>query len=293
MSSPIDSYRAKYLNIMHKYTGRNIIAYYSAFINRPSSNGIAIDEIDKMAFMQVVNGMDRSLGLDLILHTPGGSVAVTESLVSYLKSLFGNNIRVIVPQSAFSAGTMIALASKEIIMGRQSNLGPIDPQFGSASCAGIVEEFELAREDVLKNPSLVDFWGKIISKYPPAFIGDCRKTIKWAEEMVTNWLVENMLSDREDPLKDAKVIVNELSSHSSTYSHSRHIHINELLKLGVNVTPLEGLDNNSIDGCKDFQDCVLSVHHCFIFTLINTMTTKIIENNLGHKFTVSLPKPIN
>ena len=70
---------------------------------------------------------NRKNGLDLILHTPGGDIAATESLVYYLKQIFGRNIRVFVPQMAMSAGTMIALASKEIIMGKESSLGPIDP----------------------------------------------------------------------------------------------------------------------------------------------------------------------
>ena len=42
--------------------------------------------------------------------------------------MFGTDIRAIVPQLALSAGTMVALACKEIIMGKHSSLGPIDPQ---------------------------------------------------------------------------------------------------------------------------------------------------------------------
>jgi ClpP class serine protease len=76
--------------------------------------------------------MDRSKGLDLILHTPGGDMAATESLVDYLRQMFGKDIRAIVPQIAMSGGTMIALAWKEILMGKHSNLGPIDPQFSGA-----------------------------------------------------------------------------------------------------------------------------------------------------------------
>lgn len=55
-------------------------------------------------------------GLDLILHTHGGQIAATESIVHYLRSIFGNNIRAFIPQLAMSAGTMIALSCKEIIM---------------------------------------------------------------------------------------------------------------------------------------------------------------------------------
>ena len=115
--NPMDAMRRKYLGTMHKYTGRNIIAYYSAFVQKPRIDGTGIDDNDKNAFMQAVCGLDRSKGLDLILHTPGGQIAAAESLVSYLKALFGKDIRVFVPQIAMSAGTMIALSSKEIIMG--------------------------------------------------------------------------------------------------------------------------------------------------------------------------------
>ena len=59
-------------------------------------------------FMNALKGMDCSKGLDLILHTPGGSPAAAEAIVSYLRSKFHNDIRVIVPQISMSAGTMIA-----------------------------------------------------------------------------------------------------------------------------------------------------------------------------------------
>jgi ClpP class serine protease len=80
--------------------------------------------------MNFIHGLDRTKGLDLILHTPGGDVAATESIIEYLRQMFGNNVRAIVPQMAMSAGTMIACSCKSIVMGKQSNIGPIDPQLG-------------------------------------------------------------------------------------------------------------------------------------------------------------------
>ena len=64
--------------------------------------------------MTVIHELDRSLGLDLLLDTPGGETAATESLVDYLRSMFGSNMRAIVPQLAMSGGTMIACACNEI-----------------------------------------------------------------------------------------------------------------------------------------------------------------------------------
>ena len=77
--------------------------------------------------MTCIHGMDCSKGLDLVLHTPGDSPAAAEAIVNNLRAKFGKDIRVIVPQLAMSAGTMIACSAKQIIMGKQSSLGPIDP----------------------------------------------------------------------------------------------------------------------------------------------------------------------
>lgn len=202
--NPLDAIRRKYLALMHEYTGRNVIAYYSSFIQRPGlENGIINDE-DKNAFMQCVHKLDKKIGLDLILHTPGGDIAATESLVTYLKKIFGNDIRVFIPQIAMSAGTMISLSAKEIVMGKQSNLGPIDPQYGGLSCAGVIEEFEQAVKEITANPAAAAVWQPIIGKYHPTFLGDCSKAIKWSTQIVSRWLQENMLKDYPDKERDER-----------------------------------------------------------------------------------------
>src|SRR5258708_540822 len=130
-----DVVRRKYLAKLHDQTARNVILYYSGWLQKGAVQGIPttefyVNDTDKNAFMATVHRLDKTKGLDLILHTPGGSMAATESLVQYLRAIFGHDIRAIVPQIALSAGTMIALSCREIIMGRHSSLGPIDPQIG-------------------------------------------------------------------------------------------------------------------------------------------------------------------
>ena len=285
--NPLDEMRRKYLKIMHEYTGRNIIAYYSGFIQKPRIEGCGIDDNDKNAFMQAVCGLDRTKGLDLILHTPGGQLAAAESLVCYLKALFGKDIRTFVPQMAMSAGTMMALSTSEIIMGKQSNLGPIDPQFGGMSCAGIIEEFNEACAAVATNPNLASVWGPIISKYHPTFIGDCKKAIDWSDITVKKWLTENMFSEYDDKEDKASKVVETLSSHNATFSHSRHIHADELWALGVKVKTLEGLDNRQIEGCKDLQDCVLTIHHSYMHTFASSNAIKIVESHSGNTMIIN------
>ena len=96
------------------------------------------------AFMAAVHLLKRDKGLDLILHTPGGDIAATEALVKYLWTMFDKDVRVIVPQLAMSAGTMIACSAKQIVMGKQSSLGPIDPQIFGMPAQAILEEFQMA-----------------------------------------------------------------------------------------------------------------------------------------------------
>ncbi|RUT96117.1 hypothetical protein EOD23_31180, partial [Mesorhizobium sp. USDA-HM6] len=65
---------------------------------------------------------------DLFIQTPGGNVDATEKLIGILRQRL-KSWRVIVPSWAKSAGTVIALSANDIVLGINSELGPIDPQW--------------------------------------------------------------------------------------------------------------------------------------------------------------------
>lgn len=274
--SPHDVVRRKYLRQLYERTKRNVIVYYSGWLQHGNSLALIVNDEDKNGFMTTVNNLDRSKGLDLILHTPGGDTAATESLVHYLRAMFDNDIRAIVPQLALSAGTMIACASKEILMGKQSSLGPVDPQLGGIAAHGAIEEFQRAHAELKADASKIAVWQPIIANYRPTFIGECEKAVKWSEQLITEWLKTNMF--RNDPERETKVraIVNELTDHALTLSHARHLSFDKCRKLGIKVRPLEEDD--------ELQDAVLSVHHACMLTLSQTGAGKLIENHDGTAF---------
>ncbi|WP_052125148.1 SDH family Clp fold serine proteinase [Vibrio sinaloensis] len=275
-NSPVDVIRKKYLTELGDYTNRNIIAYYSGFLQKTAPDAQAMGSInddDKNGFMNVIHGMDTSKGLDLIIHTPGGDIAAVESIVNYLHSKFGNDIRAIVPQMAMSAGTMLSCACKEIVMGKQSNLGPFDPQFGGIPAHGVLEEFEKAKREVLQNPAAAQFWQLVLHKYHPTFVGECEKAISWASIIVKQWLMNVMFSGDPDAETKADSVVSALNNHEDTFAHARHIHLAQIRELGLVVSELEDDQN--------FQDLVLTVHHSYMHTLGGTTVMKAIENNTG------------
>lgn len=271
--SPFDVVRRKYLAELHRHTGRNIIVYYSGWLQKAGLPGLEITDNDKNGFMAAIDGLNRADGLDLLLHTPGGETAATESLVDYLRAMFGTDIRAIVPQLAMSAGTMIACSAREIVMGKQSSLGPIDPQVAGVPAHGIIEEFDRAMKEVQEAPLMAHIWQPIIAKYSPTLVGECQKAIQWSNDMVKAWLVSGMFEDEPSPDQRAEAVLNELGSHALTLSHARHISMEKAVSLGLKVKPLE--DDSKL------QDAVLTVHHACMHTLASTPAVKIIENHAG------------
>jgi len=276
-----DKVRKKYLEIYESIAGRPAIAYYSGFLSKVEKDGryhaqCMINDLDMNGFMAVSYGLDRDKGLDLFLHTPGGGIEAARGIVEYLYKMFGRNLRAIVPQLAMSAGTMIACATKEILMGKHSCLGPTDPQIRGYAAMGILSEVDRAIDEIKKDPARQILWQQIFSKYPPAFISDCERSVEGARVMVKDWLSENMLLDCNG---DAEKVVSELMNYIGTSEHSQHFLIDKCISIGLKVKALEADQN--------YQEAVLSVHHSFMASFEDTDALKIIDNSRGGTWSVS------
>lgn len=275
-AQPLDTVRRRYLKKLAKKRQRNVIAYYSGWLQKPSSGSYlaSITDDDKNGFMAVIHGLDRGKGLDLILHTPGGDMAATESLIDYLHTMFKGDIVAMVPQMAMSAGTMIACACREIVMGKQSSIGPIDPQLNGIPAYGVIKEFADAVDEIKRDPHSIAVWQMIIGKYHPSFLGECRKAIDLAKEIVQTRLESVMFKDEPDAADKAARVVMALNEHEQTKIHARHIDLEKAASFGLKISRLEN-DNG-------LQDAVLTVHHCYMHTFSNSQAIKIIENDQGN-----------
>lgn len=272
----LDDIRFDYLTKLSQYRNRNVITYYSGWMYHQNENTSIIDK-DINAFMEVVHKLDRGKGLDLILHTPGGEISATEHIINYLHSCF-TDIKVIIPQMAMSAGSIISVSCNEIIMGKQSCLGPFDPQLGGVACQSVLKEFENAKEDIKKHPEALGLWQVVLSKYPPTFLYSCAQAVALTNELADK-LIQKIMKD-QTKLETIKKAFND---NSESKVHSRHLSIAKLQKLGLNVTPLEE--------DQTLQDYVLSLHHCYIILLENTLACKCLENNVGGNYIQRINPP--
>lgn len=277
-----DRIRHQYLKKLYEVTKRDTIIYFSSYnVARPfpvQAGALSVTQDDIQGFMASLHEL-KGENLDLVLHSPGGSLEGAEQIVQYLRSKY-KHIRAIIPQNAMSAATMIACACDEIVMGKHSAIGPIDPQMGFPMANGghmmmpahtILEDFNAAKADVGINPNLANLWAPKLINLPVGFLNLCQQTIALSKAKVEEWLGRYMFQGYE-PDK-AKTIADWLGDFNEHRTHGRPIGYDLAVSKGLKVTRLEDK--------QELQDSVLSVFHATMVTFQTTSCLKIIENHYG------------
>ncbi len=268
--------------------GKNVIFYYSGFLQKPTAQPVVqqITHEDINGLMAVIHGMDCSKGLTLLLHTPGGVTVAAETIVSYLRSKF-TEIEVIVPALAMSAGTMISLAADKIVLGKPSQLGPIDPQMPIfnriVSSIAILDQFERAKSEIKADKDMAHVWAPILQSLGPALLQECENAIKYSEDRVADWLSKYMFKDHENPVEISERVTTFFSrgdEGNKNNNHGRRIDINEAIAIGLNIEALEG--------SQILQEAVLTSYHLLTLMIEKSNSVKIIVSNDNKYFTKNI-----
>lgn len=267
-----DVVRRKYLSILSNILQKPVIIYAANF-KRPNSS-ISLDDVH--AFMSMCSGIERE-NVVLVIHTPGGAINAIEAVVKYLHTQF-MSMDVIVPMYAFSAGTMWCCACEKIYMGKNSFLGPIDPQipflradgqFTSTPAQSIIDEFETAKIAAKKDPRHMAAYAPILQQYAPSLVTICKNAVERSKILVREWLVQY----HHLKPQTASSIANWLGQHNKHKDHGRPLSIADLNDKKMNILPLE--ENQQL------QDAALSLYHAIYYSLEITNASKIIENSVG------------
>lgn len=238
----IDNARREAIQALVKVTGRSLVLYATAFHYQPKAGSplgsmMSIQLADVSGFREITNDLPGG-GLDLVLHTPGGSADAAAGIVRLLRSKF-SDIRVIVPLAAKSAGTMLAMSGARISMLPGAELGPIDPQvlIGSrfVPAKAIVNQFERAASDIMKEPKRIPAWMPLLSPLGPSMLEECEKALSLAKGLVKDWLRTGMFLGHADAEEKAARVADFLADYEQHRSHARPIHVEDLKPLGVRI----------------------------------------------------------
>lgn len=285
-----DIIRRRYLKELHEYTGRDTIVYATAFTSKKLPDIpnflISITSEDIQGFMSALHGLNGE-SLDLVLHSPGGSLEAAEQIVGYLRGKY-KHIRAIVPQNAMSAATMIACACDTILMGKHSAIGPIDPQITfptrsghfTAPAQAILDEFERARSEIIANPAVAPLWVSKMRDYPPGLLNMCQSTIALSIEKVAEWLAKYMFAGETNADEKALAIAHWLGDANVHKTHGRPISIDKAKSKGMRVDELET--------DQVLQEKVMAVFHATLATLEVTQCMKFVENHNGKGWFVNV-----
>jgi hypothetical protein len=222
-------------------TGRRLIAYVAGPMT-------SISAVDIPPFVDILDDVEQGSDLDLLLHTPGGDVDQAERIVLLCrKRVGGGSFRVVVPDSAKSAGTLIAIAADTIVMGEPSELGPIDPQVTITTARGEpmvrpAQSFLDGLESIVAGAGdeLSAAYFPLLDKLDPALIDFCRKALKRSEQFAEKFLTKHMLSD--DPAK-AKEVAQALNNVEEHLSHGAVIDADRALEMGLKIELLAHNDD--------------------------------------------------
>lgn len=271
-----------------KRGGRNVLVYASAFLQKPHVAPILlqISHDDINGFMATMFGMEWEKGLTLVLHTPGGVTNATETIVEYLHQKF-SDIEVIIPTYAMSAGTMISLAANRLVMGRQSQLGPIDPQMPgvgrSISARAVVDQFERAKKEISEDRGVAAVWAPALQTLGPALLTEARNALEYGETMVERWLLRRQFAKDSDRVKKAKDAAEYFNRSENHKSHGRRIGREEAQERGLAV--------ESLEADSELQDIVLTVYHLVTIVFEQTPGAKLLSSNHGRSWMKNMAVP--
>jgi predicted RNA-binding Zn-ribbon protein involved in translation (DUF1610 family) len=247
--------------------------------------------IDYSDILPIADQIDNLSGdeVDIILETPGGSAEVAEDIVKLLRNRF-SKIGVIVPGTAKSAGTIMATAGDEILMGPTSSLGPIDAQVSYQgkmfSAAAFLDGLEKIKREVEETGQLNRAYIPILQGISPGEIQNCENAQKFSGTLVTNWLANFKFkpwtthSSSGEPVTEeekwsrAKEIADRLCDHGHWLTHNRSIKIEDFDQMRLMVVNY-ARDPDLFDAIKRYYTLLRMTFDTNIYKLFETPTSQI------------------
>ncbi len=228
-------------------------------------------------------------GLDLILETPGGAGEVAEDIVKQLHQRH-EEVAVVIPGWAKSAGTIMAMAGDEILMEPSSALGPIDAQIAWQgkvfSADALIEGMDKIKEEVARTGALNKAYIPMLQGISPGELQSAKNALKFAKTLVTEWLVSYKFkgwaahSSTGKPVtekqrrKRAEEIAERLCDHRHWLTHGRSIKLPDLVAMGLRIVDYSE-QAELADAIRRYYTLLQMTFAGNIYKLVETPTSQV------------------
>jgi len=181
-----------------------------------------INHSDPDDLSEILEGVSGNQ-IDLIIQTPGGIVDAVEKFVTVLRQR-EKRYRVIVPSIAKSGGTVIAMSAEKILLGINSELGPIDPQFLMPDLGPVPCQF--IADDETQSPTVRALANSAVVRM---------------RNLAEKILSEGMLNGKSS--SELEEVIKKVSSSDTYHSHGAVIDYSEAESLGLAVEWMKPQDD--------------------------------------------------
>lgn len=273
----INNLRSSVYADIEKLRNRPLIVYATRFIDFNAHAGAPnyIDLGDVDGFTDLINTIPlNETSIDVLVHSPGGRPDATERIVAVLRQRF-SEVHFLIPHSAYSAATMLALSGNSVTLHPSATMGPIDPQINGVPARSIKKGFERVR-DLVKSegPEALPAYIPLIEKYSLELLELCADSEKLSKELVSTWLKSYMLNGNPNANKIARKTVKYFSEYDRHLLHSRPILLSKVQRFGLNISQCEG----------EFAELLWEAYILLNGFMSITPFVKLFENNRGISF---------
>lgn len=229
--------RRKLFVDLEKELGMPVLSFFTSFYYP-----VMIRDDDADMIEGLLEKMDLSKGLALIINSPGGVGLSAERIINNCRSYSGTGEFIaIVPAKAKSAATMVCMGASKILMGKTSELGPIDPQititkgdrkFNVALC-NLVEKYNQLFNEAVNSKGNIQPYLQQLSEYDSREIKEFEAAIQLSEDVAVRALLSGMMKGQKKD--DVKKKIDVFLTPKETKSHGRSIFHSEAKKCGLNI----------------------------------------------------------
>jgi len=272
--------RIKLFEEIEKILNRPVATFFTSF-----RYPVMVEDNDADMLEGILQKMDLTNGLALVIHSPGGSGLAAERIINICRSYSNTGeYWAIVAGKAKSAATMICFGARKIIMSSTSELGPIDPQLTITennetkkvfSAFNIIESYKDLFTRAVKAKGNLEPYLQQLQNYDEREIKEYKAALSLAEDIAVKCLASGMMKGKSE-IKIRKDIQIFLTP-KQTKTHGRPIYRDEAEKCGLII------DNEDVKG-----NLWKLIHELYIRTnyFVSTMAAKCIESK-EYSFIVS------